>query len=304
MITRKNLKGIWAGVPTAFRRDESFDEETFVKDVIKCCELGIDGVYTTGGTGEFYALEFDEFKRMVDAFARATEGRKIMTQVGCTWINTQNVIERARYVQSKGIMGVQVALPFWHPLNDTEVLQFFKDVSEACPDLAIIHYRSSRERNSLQGRHYRKLINEVPNLVGTKFMSSDFYEWMELMSEAPELCHFVGDDCFLVHAMMIGAKGSYSSIIYMIPNLILKLYNHCVKRELDEAIAIEKRIFKVIAATQVYERHAANAVGDKAITEASGFLETKRYTRKPYLPLDEEEFTQLKEVLKGFPEFG
>jgi len=303
MITRENLKGIWAGVPTSFRRDGTFDDATFVKDVIRCCELNIHGVYTTGGTGEFYALEFDEFKRMVDAFVRATEGRKIMTQVGCTWINTQNVIERARYAQTKGIMGVQVALPFWHPLNSVEVLQFFKDLSDACPDLALIHYRSERERNSLQGRQYRKLADEVPNLVGTKFMSSNFDEWMELVLETPELSHFVGDDRFLAHAMMIGAKGSYSGAIYLAPNLILRLYDHCVKREWDEAIAIEKRIYAFTAAAQVYDRHAANAVGDKALTEASGFLETKRYTRKPYLPIDEEEFIQLTDVLRRFPEF-
>jgi len=304
MITRENLKGIWAGVPTSFTEDGTFDAETFRDDVIRCCSLGIQGVYTTGSTGEFYALEFGEFKKMVDVFAEATKGRGIMTQVGCTWINTENVIERAKYAQSKGIMGVQVAFPFWHTLNDTEVLQFFRDISEACPDLPIIHYNSGLSGRRLQGRHYKRLVDEIPSLVGTKFTSTDFAEWMELMVEVPELSHFAGE-AFLVPAMMTGGKGTYSNLIFTFPSLILRLYDHCLKHEWDEAVAIQKRIWMFYRACSfIEEGHEAYAVGDKAWAEAAGFLETKRSTRRPYLPLDEEEFAKLKEVLKQFPDFA
>jgi len=64
---------------------------------------------------------------MVDAFAAETRGR-VLTQVGCTWLNSRDSIRMARYAAERGVDGVQVALPFWTELNDDEVL--FEDLIE------------------------------------------------------------------------------------------------------------------------------------------------------------------------------
>ncbi|MBG87811.1 MAG: hypothetical protein CMO80_13035 [Verrucomicrobiales bacterium] len=68
MLTRENFIGPWAGLPVAWTDDDRFDEATYRADVRACCQAGIPGIYTAGTTGEFYAMEFDEFQQV----ARAT----------------------------------------------------------------------------------------------------------------------------------------------------------------------------------------------------------------------------------------
>ena len=114
----ERLYGIYAAVPTAWDDEGRFDAATFRENVARLIDAGVYGVYTTGTDGEWYALEFDEFCRMVDAFAVEMRDHSVGSQVGCTWINSEGVIRRARYAVDRGIRGVQVALPAWLRLSD------------------------------------------------------------------------------------------------------------------------------------------------------------------------------------------
>ena len=69
-----SFAGPWAGLPVAWDHKDRFDEQIYRSDVARCCKAGVPGVYTGGTTGEFYAMEFDEFK--------AVEAQWIVEQVG------------------------------------------------------------------------------------------------------------------------------------------------------------------------------------------------------------------------------
>ena len=62
MLTRKEMIGPWAGLPVAWDEHLMFDEDAYRADVERTCKAGVPGVYTGGTTGEFYAMEFDEWK--------------------------------------------------------------------------------------------------------------------------------------------------------------------------------------------------------------------------------------------------
>ena len=66
MLTRKEMTGPWAGLPVAWDEDLSFDEPSYRTDLARTCEAGAPGVYTAGTTGEFYAMELDEWKTITD----------------------------------------------------------------------------------------------------------------------------------------------------------------------------------------------------------------------------------------------
>ena len=78
-------------------------------------EAGLDGAYTTGTDGEMHVLELDEFRSLVEAFARSAQETGMPAQVGCAWLHTAGVIERGRLAYDHGIDRIQVALPAWIP---------------------------------------------------------------------------------------------------------------------------------------------------------------------------------------------
>lgn len=295
MLTRENLRGVWVSVTMPWDEMGNLDEGLFRENVAKLIEAGVHGLYTTGSTGEFYALDLDEFERMVDIFAGETVG-KVLTQVGCSWMNTRDSIRMARYAADRGIDGVQVAVPFWMELNDEEVVRYFAELSRACPDVGIVHYNIRRAKRFLNGKDYQRICASAPNLVGTKFCSSEFAAWMELQINGPALNHFVGEGD-LVMGMMFGAKGMYCSHALMNPQFILDWYAMCERREWEEAIEIQWRISRWLV-KDVYPLVAAGHLDptlDKAFQEMAGWLKGSRNTRPPYIPLTDEEMAALEE---------
>jgi len=293
MLTKENLRGVWVSITMPWDEGGNLDEAVFRENTAKLIKAGVHGLYTTGSTGEFYALDFDEFERMVDIFADETVG-KVLTQVGCTWMNTRDSIRMARYAAGKGIDGVQVAVPFWMELNDDEVLRYFVDLSRACPDVGIVHYNVRRAKRFLNGKDYQRICAEVPNLVGSKFGSSEFAAWMELQINGPEMNHFVGEGD-LVMGMMFGAKGMYCSQALMNPRFMLDWYAMCERGEWEEAIRIQWQVSRWLV-KDVYPLVEAGHLDptlDKAFQEAAGWLKGSRYTRPPYIPLTDEEMSRL-----------
>src|ERR1035437_653947 len=96
-LTRENLHGVWAAVATPFDADLRFDEGVFRENIRRLHAAGVHGVYTTDSDGEFYAIEMDEFRRIVTVFADETARLNMPAQVGVTWCNTQGMVDRLQF---------------------------------------------------------------------------------------------------------------------------------------------------------------------------------------------------------------
>ncbi len=82
-LTRQNLHGIWVAIATPFDDHYCLDEAAFRENIRRLHAAGIHGIYTTDSDGEFYAIELDEFKRIVDVFADETQRLGFPTIAAC-----------------------------------------------------------------------------------------------------------------------------------------------------------------------------------------------------------------------------
>ena len=131
MLTRETFTGPWAGLPVAWNEDGSFDEETYRGDVRRCCEAGIPGVYTGGTTGEFYAIEIDEFAEISGSTIEECHLLQTPAMIGVSATSTRGAVRRAEIAAALGADAIQVTLPFWMEVRDKEVVSYFQSVSEA-----------------------------------------------------------------------------------------------------------------------------------------------------------------------------
>jgi 4-hydroxy-tetrahydrodipicolinate synthase len=303
MLTREELKGMWISVPTEWDEYGDFDEKVFQAEIELLIESGVHGLYTTGSTGEFFALDWDEYRRITEVFLNATAG-KVPVQVGANWFNTRDTIKRALFARDKGAGAVQVCFPGWLSMRNEDYDQFFLDVYEAVPDIAMVHYNVAHARKLFKGPDYQRVIPKVPSLIGTK-AAVPVMDFLELQVNAPELIHFTGEYAFpLVH--LVGAKGMYTSWYMMNPDFFHNYYNLCLKNKYREAAEITLRLAKwhEAAVTPLIEKGFKHAVLDKAFVEIGGWLPGNRQTRKPYQPLPEDEFQTLKKLTaEMMPEF-
>ena len=296
MLTRDTLIGMWAGLPVPWREDGTLDEEMFQRDVRKCCEAGVHGIYTGGTSGEFYVQNFDEFKAIITTLLAGTSGTGTPTQAGCTGLCTRDVIERATFAVEAGVDGIQIALPFWMPLTDDEVVTFFRDVVAAVPGVPLIHYDVSRSKRRIEVDLYRRLLDVAPDLMGSKYGDRDISRLAHLIRQVPEINFFTGEN-ILVHAMMEGARGSYSSLIYLNPHLLLGYFDLCQRREWEAALEIQRRISIFFHETMkpLLDRGFMDSALDLAQGRLAGFLVCGLECKPPYSYLAPEDFAALRQ---------
>ena len=90
--------------------------------------------------GEFYASNFEEFKKVVDVAVGAS--RKIMCVFGTTFHNTRECIERTKYAQDAGADGVMIGLPYLIPCTPEAAYEHYRLVNDIADDVQIMLYNN------------------------------------------------------------------------------------------------------------------------------------------------------------------
>ena len=303
MLSKKQLEGMWVSVPTEWNEDYCFDEKVFRDEVAALIEAGANGLYTTGSTGEYYAMDYEEWKRIQDAFLAETRGR-IPIQIGANWFNSRDTIKRVRYARDNGAGAVQICFPSWMQMRREDYDQFLIDVYEAVPDIAIIHYNIERTKKLFFADDYIRVLPKIPTLIGSK-AGLPFGDFIDLITEVPEINHFVGE-IFFPLAHQLGCRGMYTSWFMMNPVFLKDYYKLCTDRRYSEAVLIMKRLvrWRKNAVAPLIEKGYMDPALDKAFVEMAGWLPGNRRTRKPHQPITDREMAELRRVTAEIvPEF-
>jgi len=173
-VTYDDLNGVVGVVPTPATADADRWEagrtvnipET-VKMIEAVVEAGIDVVMTTATFGEVASLTWEELREFVDCVIRTVGGRRPVFP-GVTTLNTRDTIMRGRTLIEMGADGLFIGRPMWTALSDRQIVQFYRDVSDALPHIPIIVYDNPRAfRRKIPPEVYRELTN-IRGIIGAK----------------------------------------------------------------------------------------------------------------------------------------
>ena len=309
----RDLKGLWAAVPTPWDDGGRFDAATLERNVERYADIPMDGVYTTDSDGEFYAIELDEFKRVTGVFAKAMDRTDMAVAAGVTWCNTQGIIDRMRVCLDNGIRCFHVAYPFWMPLSPTDVSRFWEDLASAVPQGRWVHYNTPRAGLLMKGKDYSWIAESHPEqLVGVKMGTVDVVAMAECITGAPQgdpgaagaapsLAH-LGTDYVTVYAMMLGAVGVCSYWANTLPRWTRRMMDLCLAKKWDEARHMQNRLLEWETLHIAAWREAGHLHGiiGKARASLSGWLEENRVSRAPYYPVDDALFAKVKAEFDRF----
>lgn len=296
MLTRETFRGPWAGLPVAWSEGNQFDETTYRADVARCCQAGVPGVYSGGTTGEFYAMEFDEFQ----AVARATveechaHGRPAMIGISSTY--TLGAQRRAAFAAEIGADAVQVTIPFWMELGFDDIVPFFVDVSRAAGGIPLSVYETTRCKVTLTLRQHQTLHDQLPNYLMVKSNAGT-------IGSTPEGCKalskfvnvFTGEGNWQKLGPH-GVAGGCSSLVYWNPDVCLSLWRAVEEADwesVDRQAEPVARLFEFLHAeygTAGYTDTAFDRLGGLA----SGFLRTSMASRGPYRSVSAEDVSRLR----------
>jgi len=289
-------------MPLAWRDDWQLDEGMLERNCQRYLRDGVAGTYTADSDGEFYALEIEDFKRMVKAFAQAIEPTGLDVAMGVTWCNTEGVAERIKVCLDAGIPNVHVAHPYWVPLANGEVDRFFEDIANASPAARWIHYAHFRPAPMLTGRDYARLAKRYPDqMIGTKLGTANLRELHEIFAFSPQLAHFCTDPN-LSTGMLLGGKGVYSYWFNTLPKWHTEFYQCCERGDWEEAVTRQKRLvrWETEHLAEIFAAGHMHAPVTKALAALSGFLEDHHVTRPPYYAADPAVRMRMQEAFDQF----
>jgi len=305
MLTRANFTGPWAGLPVPWTEDDRFDEAIFRADVQRCCDAGVPGVYTAGTTGEFYAMEFDEWAHVSLAAVEVCRHNAVPVMLGCTATCTRGAVQRAAYAAQLGADAVQVALPFWMEVPDDAIVPFVAAVAEAAGGLAVSLYETTRAKKVLSLAQHRAVKEAVPRYLMVKANAGTLGvtpDGCESLSEMVNV--FVGEQ-LLAELGPRGARGCCSSEVYWNPRWLLALWSQVEARNWP---AVEAGCAKLQQLDEFLGRHYAprgftDTAYDRMGGRAFGFLQTSLRNRGPYVSPTQQDVDDLREWCReNFPE--
>ena len=201
MSTKRYRCGILATCCLPWNEDFTFAEEIFRRQVRRLIAQGIRDLYIFGTAGEGYAVTDRQFDEITRVFLDETHIDGVQTMVGVISLSLGSVIERIQMARARGARRFQLTLPSWGALDDAELEVFFRETCGRFPDCEFLHYNLQRAQRLITPSEYGRLADRHPNLVATKNSTADVQRLTALLSEAPQLQHFITEIGFAVAAM-------------------------------------------------------------------------------------------------------
>jgi 5-dehydro-4-deoxyglucarate dehydratase len=217
-------RGLLSFPITFFDGEGAFDEDGYRAHVSKQGVAGAAGLFAAGGTGEFFSLTLDEYKRIVKAAAdEVPDTMPLLAGVG---YGTPMAVEFARAAEASGADGLLVLPPY---LVRAEQEGLRRHLVTICQSVGVGVIAYNRDNSILSAETVARVAEECPNLIGFKDGVGD----IELLSTvryrlADRLILIGGMPTAEVHASATAAVGmtTYSSAIYnFAPEVALRFYN-------------------------------------------------------------------------------
>ncbi len=300
MLTRSSFRGPWAGLPVAWKDDDTFDEKTYRQDVARCCAAGVPGVYTGGTTGEFYAMEFEEFAAVADAAIAECKQARTPVMIGCTSTFTRGALRRARYARDKGADAIQLAIPYWMALTDDEIVRFFEEVAQAVPEIPISIYETLRAKRPIPLEVHRRIHQAIPQVLMVKSNEETLGCSKEGCAALNDLYNvFVGEH-LICELGPYGAVGCCSSLVYMNPRYTLTMFELLYAKQWDALKPMTDRVrrFFVDGLAAISSKGCLDSAIDRLLGRTTGFLKTSLRCRGPYTSCTEADMAQLRAWLQ------
>ncbi len=176
MLRPTDLRGVYAIIPTPAKDGADHWDAVDTVDLVETERVinrlvadGVSGLIVLGTTGECATLTGAEYEAFVDCVL-ATVNKRVPAFIGTTALGTHEVIRRTRFAAQRGADGILLGLPMWQPLTIDMAVQYYRSVSEAFPDVAIMVYGNGRAfRFSFPPEFWSRVVDAAPTLIAAKY---------------------------------------------------------------------------------------------------------------------------------------
>jgi 4-hydroxy-tetrahydrodipicolinate synthase len=242
------LKGIFPAVVTPMTAQQDVDYETLSSFVDYLVGTGgVHGVIPLGSTGEYYALDAEERKRVVQTTLDAVAGR-VPVLVGTNAGSTREVVRYSHQAQDQGAAGLLLAAPYYSLPTHEGLWEHFRVIDSEI-DIPIMLYNYPGRTGVDMTPDLIVRLAELENVRYVKESTGDISRVSEIIRRCGDrITVFCGCDTAALESFVLGAAGWVGGVVNVLPKEHVELFDLAVtKGDLPAAREFYYRLLPVLS---------------------------------------------------------
>ncbi len=240
-----HLKGIFAALVTPFTAEGDVAYDALSAHVQHCIDIGIEGFYVCGSTGEALLLTLEERKRILEVVMSIAGGHRPVV-CHCGAVGTKLSSDLARHAASVGVDAVSSVSPFYYHFSPDEIVDYYKELADSCGRPVIVYNIPSLSGVSVTPAMMRAMY-EHPEIAGLKFTSNDLFALERIKSELPDLIVYNGFDEMLLAGLSMGADGAIGSTYNVMGRYFIQIRDLFQQNRMAEALNIQRKANSIVS---------------------------------------------------------
>jgi 4-hydroxy-tetrahydrodipicolinate synthase len=217
-------------------------------DLIKS---GVHGLTPLGSTGEFAYLNQSQRTAVVQATIEAAKGR-VPVVAGVASTSTVDAVAQAKSYQKLGADGILAILEAYFPLGDAQVESYFRAIADAVDIPVVIYTNPQFQRSDLTLDVIAKLSGH-PRIGYIKDASTNTGRLLSILNRCGDGIKVFSASAHIPAAvMLIGGVGWMAGPACLVPRQSVALYDLCKEKRWDEAMAPQRRMWRI---NEVFARY-------------------------------------------------
>jgi 4-hydroxy-tetrahydrodipicolinate synthase len=245
------LRGVFPYLVSPIRPDGTVNDAVLTRLARDLIAAGVHGLTPLGSTGEFAYLSAAQRQSVVEITINAT-AKKVPVVAGVAATTIVDAVAQAKAYAAEGADGILAILEAYFPLDEAGVIAYFEAIAKAV-DLPVVLYTNPMFQRSDLSLPAIVQLAKIPNIVAIKDASNNTGRLLSIMNATDgQLDVFAASAHIPAAVMLIGGKGWMAGPACVVPRASIQLYDLCVAKRWDEAMALQRRLWAMNQAFAKY----------------------------------------------------
>ena len=209
-------------------------------------EKGVKGLYVNGSSGECIYQSLEDKKIVLENVMEEAKGKlTVIAHVACN--NTKDSMELAAHAESLGVDAIAAIPPIYFRLPEYAIAEYWNDISSAAPNTDFVIYNIPQLAGVELTPSLFAEMRKNSRVIGVKNSSMPVQDIQMFKQDAGEdYIIFNGPDEQFISGRLMGAEGAIGGTYGAMPDLFLKMNEHLINGNLEEARKMQYDINAII----------------------------------------------------------
>ena len=239
-----DFQGVFPYLVSPLDPDGTIRREVLARLCEDLIASGVHGLTPLGSTGEFAYLNNAQRLAVVETTIEAARGR-VPVVAGVASTSTLDAVAQAKAYQKRGADGILAILEAYFPLSDAQVESYFRAIADAV-DIPVVIYTNPQFQRSDLSLDCIARLSAHPRIQYIKDASTNTGRLLSIMNRCGDSIRVFSASAHIPAAvMLIGGVGWMAGPACIIPRQSVALYELCKAQRWDEALVLQRKLWRV-----------------------------------------------------------